>query len=145
MRDFTTSPAYQRREQRLRRKISDMPGAERTMLNVLAGELGGEEMSKKVASMQMGTAKKARETSLELGEKRLGLRRRGFEFQKKQARRATLIGMGELGLGIHGGIQQRKSAQELARFRLSQQRYYESATPATPEQEPYMRRHWRNP
>jgi len=114
--------------------MADMPAAERTMLNALAGEIGGQEMRKKVTSMQMAGEKEARRTSLELGEKRLGLKRRGFEFQKKQARHATLIGMGEVGLGVYGGVQQRKSAQELARFRLSQQRHYEAQTPAPPAQ-----------
>ena len=134
MADFRTTPSYQRREQRLRRKMGDMSSAERTMLNALAGEIGGQEMRKKVGAMQMGTAKKARKTSLELGEKRLGLKRRGFEFAKKQARTSTLIGLGEVGLGVYGGYQQRKTAQELARFRLSQQRRYETETP---QQEPY--------
>lgn len=131
---YTQTPEYQRREQRLRRKLGDMPAAERTVLNALAGEIGGEEMRKKVGSMQMAADKEARKTSLELGEKALGLKRRGFEFGKKQTRRATLIGLGEVGLGIYGGVQQRKSAQELARFRLSQRQYYEAQTPTPPAQ-----------
>ena len=134
MADFTQTPQYQRREQRLRRKMGDMPAAERTMLNALAGEIGGEEMKKKVSSMQLAADKEARKTSLELGEKRLGLKRRKFEFEKKQIPITTALGVAEVGLGVYGGIQQRKSAQELARFRLSQRQYYEAQTPAPPTQ-----------
>ena len=132
MADFRTTPAYQRREQRLRRKLADMPAAERTMLNTLAGEVGGEEMRKKVTSMQLAGEKEARKTSLELGEKGLGLKRRKFEFAKSQIPITTAIGVGEVGLGVYGGIQQRKTAQELARFRLSQRQYYEAQTPSPP-------------
>lgn len=135
---YTQSPEQQRREQRLRRKFADMPAAERSMLNALAGEIGGQEMRKKVISMQLAGEKETRKTSLELGERGVGLKRRKFEFAKKQILPATLIGLGEVGLGVYGGMQQRKTAQELARFRLSQQKYYESQTP-TPSAQRYGR------
>lgn len=134
MPDWTQSPEHQRREQRLRRKMADMPAAERTALSALAAEIGGEKMRKKVESMQLATGKQARKTSLELGERGVGLKRRKFQFAKKQIPISTAIGVAEVGLGVYGGMQQRKTAQELARFRLSQQKYYESQTPPPPTQ-----------
>lgn len=110
---FTQTPRYQRGVQRIRRV--GMPSAERTMLNALAMELGGEEMRRKVRSTQLATEKKRQATTLKLGERRLGLKRRGFKFAKKQILPSTLIGLGEVGLGVYGGIQRRRMALESAR------------------------------
>jgi len=125
---FTRTPAQQRRELRARRRIADMPAAERTMLDTLATEIGGEEMTKKIKSLQLGTAKEAREKSLEFGERGLGLKTRRFEFAKKQILPTTLLGVAEVGLGVYAGMERRKTAQEEARWRLSQRKRYEAQT-----------------
>lgn len=146
---FTQTPEYQRRAQRLRRKTEGMPSAERTMMEALAMELGGEEMRKKVRSTQMATEKKRQAKSLELGERGLGLRRKGFEFAKKQILPSTLIGLGEVGLGVYGGIERRKMAlesarttQELSRWLLSQRTPQPFTEPGSARR-PVTRQHFR--
>lgn len=143
MANFTQSPEYQRRALRTRRKLAGMPAAERTMLDALAMELGGEEMRKKVRSTQMATEKKRQAKSLELGERGLGLKRKKFEFAKKQILPSTLIGLGEVGLGVYGGIEKRKMALESAKTTGELSRLLLSMKGQP--QEPYMRRYWRNP
>jgi len=132
---FKKTPRQQRAEARLRR----MSPEERAVLSSLNLDevFADKEMRKRVRSMQLGTQKEARTKGLELGERGLKLKEREFKFQKKQIGPATLIGAGQVALGVYGGMQERKTAQELARAALSQQRQYTEATP--PVQEPWRR------
>lgn len=123
---FKKTPRQQRAEARLRR----MSPEERAVLSSLnIDEIFAEEaMRKRVRAMQLGTAKKAQKTSLEFGKKAFGLKKREFEFQKSQIVPATLIGLGEVALGVSTGIERRKTAQELARLNLSQAGRYAETT-----------------
>ena len=135
MRDFSTDPRYQRAIQRLRRMSPDQRAVFNTM--ALDESFASDEMRKKLQSMQLAADKEARETSVELGKRSLGLQKREIKFAKKQEPIATTLAIAEAGMDVYKGYQERKSSQELARLYLSQK--------GTTQQEPYMRRYRRNP
>lgn len=137
---YTESPRYQRAMARLRR-LSPEQQAVFSSLGVDKA-FAGEEMSKKIKSMGLATAKKTRQTSLQLGERRLALGRRRHEFAKSQILPSTLIGLGQVGLGVAGGMAQRKTSQELARLLLSQGRQYTRGATATPGPAPHQAPGW---
>lgn len=122
MPDFTKTPAYQRSLQRLRRMSPEQRAVFSSLS--LSKSFADKEMRKKVRSMNLAADKEARQASLELGERRLGLRTREHEFAKKQILPATLIGLGQVGLGVATGLERRKTAQEMARLNLSLQSQY---------------------
>lgn len=135
MRDYSTDPRYQRAVQRLRRMSPDQRAVFNTM--TLDKSFASEEMRKKISSIQSAADKEARETSLELGKRSLGLQKREIEFAKKQEPIATTLAIAEAGIDVYKGYQERKTSQELARLYLSQK--------GMTQQEPYMRRYRRNP
>ncbi len=128
MPDYTQTPRYQRAMQWLRR----MSPEQQAVFSSLGVDksFAGEEMSKKIKGMSLATTRKARQTGLQLGERRLALGRRRHEFAKSQILPSTILGAAQVGLGVYGGMEQRKTSQELARLLLSQREQYR--TPAPP-------------
>lgn len=101
MRAWTESPRYQRAMQRLAR----MSPEQKAILNTMSLDetFAGEEMRRKVKSMQLAADKEARARSLKLGERRLGLKERAFKFTKRQLPITTAIsGAGVITSGYLG-------------------------------------------
>jgi len=122
MADFRTSPRYQRAIQRLRR----MSPEQRAIVSTISLDesFAGGEMRQKLQSMEAAADKEARATSLELGEKKLGLKTREFRFAKKQLPIATAVGVGQVGASTYLGLKEIEAAEGLAaRRRLTATRY----------------------
>jgi len=140
MADYTTSPKYQRAMARLRR-LSPEQQAVFSSLGVDKA-FAGEEMRKKIKSMGLATTRKSRQTGLQLGERRLALGRRRHEFAKSQILPSTLLGLGQVAVGVAGGLEQRKTSQELARLLLSQGQQYTRGATTTPGPAPHQAPGW---
>jgi len=122
MRDWKTSPRYQRALQRLMR-MSPEQKAIFTSAN-LDEVFADEEMKGRLNSMRMAANKEAQAKSLELGERGLGLQEKEFRFAKRQIPIATAIGLGEVGASTYMGLQRIRADTELAeRLKLRQGLY----------------------
>lgn len=117
MPDWTKSPKYQRALQRLRRLSPDQQAVFSSL--AMDESFADEEMRKRLRSMQMAAGIEGQAKSLELGERGLKLKEKEFKFEQKQIVPATVLGAGELALGVYGGLEERKTAKETARSLLA--------------------------
>ena len=119
MRGWRESPRYQRAIQRLARMSPEQKAIFSTMSVDKA--FAGEEMSRKVKSMQMAADKETRASRLKLGKRSLGLKERAFKFAKGQLPISTAIGVAGVATSGYLGYQKMKvdtgRAEELKRLR----------------------------